>query len=233
MGRTACTEPQGLYSGAIPLLPLWAVWPVQSLSACTRVHFTFLPFKSVTVRVYRLALKPLDATGDMLKVEYHVTCAILWNVVDCFWNVMAHAQKPDFVFRRNRRVHLNRPGEGGQFSRLLAGELCTSACRVCTVLLVQACVDAYWLPTPFSCFPLLLHPCVTVCHHISTGVYSELNYELDCRGNKEVVGSIEVMSLNMAWETRENHENTRAKSACYIWSLYLLNEGRWFGSDFQ
>ena len=27
--------------GAIPLLPLWAVWPVQNLSACTRVHFTF------------------------------------------------------------------------------------------------------------------------------------------------------------------------------------------------
>jgi len=26
---------------AIPLLPLWAVWPVQSRSACTRVRFTF------------------------------------------------------------------------------------------------------------------------------------------------------------------------------------------------
>ena len=26
---------------AIPLLPLWAVRPVQSLSACTRVHFIF------------------------------------------------------------------------------------------------------------------------------------------------------------------------------------------------
>ena len=43
MGRTACIEPQCLYKGAplplpIPLLPLWAVWPVQSLSACTRVH---------------------------------------------------------------------------------------------------------------------------------------------------------------------------------------------------
>jgi len=45
MGRTACTEPQCLYKGcnlplpyrrAIPLLPLWAVRPVQSLSACTR-----------------------------------------------------------------------------------------------------------------------------------------------------------------------------------------------------
>ena len=41
MGRTACTEPQCLYSTAIPLLPLWAVRPVQSLSACTRVHFNF------------------------------------------------------------------------------------------------------------------------------------------------------------------------------------------------
>jgi len=28
-------------SRAIPLHPLWAVRPVQSLSACTRVHFTF------------------------------------------------------------------------------------------------------------------------------------------------------------------------------------------------
>ena len=28
-------------SRAKPLLPLWAVRPVQSLSACTRVHFTF------------------------------------------------------------------------------------------------------------------------------------------------------------------------------------------------
>jgi hypothetical protein len=35
MGRTASTEPQCLYSRAIPLLPLWAVRPVQSLSACT------------------------------------------------------------------------------------------------------------------------------------------------------------------------------------------------------
>ena len=28
--------------------------------------------------------------------------------VDCVWNVMAHAQKPDFVFWWNGRVHLNR-----------------------------------------------------------------------------------------------------------------------------
>jgi hypothetical protein len=33
----------------IPLLPLWAVWPVQRLSACTRVHFT-LTFFLVTFK---------------------------------------------------------------------------------------------------------------------------------------------------------------------------------------
>ena len=47
------------------------------------------------------------------------------NSVDCFWNVMAQEQKPDFVFRRNGRVHLNRRGR--QFSRLLAAEVCASA----------------------------------------------------------------------------------------------------------
>ena len=37
-------------STAIPLLPLWAVRPVQSLSACTRVHFFIfhLPDRRVT-----------------------------------------------------------------------------------------------------------------------------------------------------------------------------------------
>jgi len=38
---------------------------------------------------------------------------------------MAHAQKPDFVFRPNEPIHLNRRGR--QFSRLLAAEVCASA----------------------------------------------------------------------------------------------------------
>ena len=38
---------------------------------------------------------------------------------------MAHTQKPDFVFLRNGRVHLNR--QGHQFSRLLAAKVCASA----------------------------------------------------------------------------------------------------------
>jgi hypothetical protein len=39
--------------------------------------------------------------------------------------VMAHAQTPDFVFRRNGRFHINR--RGCQFSRILAAEVCASA----------------------------------------------------------------------------------------------------------
>jgi hypothetical protein len=45
-------------------------------------------------------------------------------LADCVWNVITHAQKPDFVFRRNRRAHLN--WRGRQFSRLLAAEVCAS-----------------------------------------------------------------------------------------------------------
>jgi hypothetical protein len=85
--------------------------------------------------------------------------------VDGVWNVMAHAQKLDFVFRQNGQVHLNR--QGRQFSRLLAGELCTSACRVCTAhasRVLQSC-DAYWLPTPFAC---LTFTSPSVCHRVSS-----------------------------------------------------------------
>jgi hypothetical protein len=45
--------------------------------------------------------------------------------VDCIWNVMAHAQKPDFAFRQNWWVHLNQ--QGCQFSQLLTAEVCASA----------------------------------------------------------------------------------------------------------
>jgi len=44
MGRTTCTQPQCLYSRAIPLLPLCAVRPVQSLSACTVQLYLYSPY---------------------------------------------------------------------------------------------------------------------------------------------------------------------------------------------
>jgi hypothetical protein len=70
-------------------------------------------------------------------------------------NVMAHAQKPDFVFRQNGRVHLNR--QGRQFSRLLASEVCASA----VVMLYTPCSEVVWrvLAThSIRQFPLHLPP---------------------------------------------------------------------------
>jgi hypothetical protein len=60
------------------------------------------------------------------------------KVVEASWNATAHAQKPDFVFRRNGRVHLNR--QGRQFSRLLAAEMCASA----VVTLDTPCSEVVW-----------------------------------------------------------------------------------------
>ena len=47
MGRKAYTEPQCLYSTAISLLPLLAVRPVQSLSACTVQLYLYSPLLAV------------------------------------------------------------------------------------------------------------------------------------------------------------------------------------------
>jgi len=75
---------------------------------------------------------------------------------------MAHAQKPDLVFQRNGRVHLNRLG--GQFSRLQAAEVCGSACSE-----IECKTNGYPLHSPVS--PSLPRPCVTLCHQISTELY--------------------------------------------------------------
>jgi hypothetical protein len=82
--------------------------------------------------------------------------------VDCLWNVMAHAQKPDFVFPRNGRVHLNRRGR--QFSRLLTAEVCASA----VVMLDTSCSEVVWsvLAThSIRQFPFTSPP---VCHRVSS-----------------------------------------------------------------
>ena len=81
---------------------------------------------------------------------------------------MAHAQKTDFVFRRNGRVCLNR--QRRQFNRLLAADVCASAVVMLDSLsseVVKGTGYPLHLPVP----PSLPLPCLTVCHHISTGLY--------------------------------------------------------------
>ena len=81
---------------------------------------------------------------------------VLHSAVDCVWNVMAHAQKPDFVFWQNGQVHLNR--QGRQFSRLLAAEVCATV----VVMLDTPCSEVVWriLATHSIChFPSRTSPC--------------------------------------------------------------------------
>jgi len=58
--------------------------------------------------------------------------------VQASWNVVAHARKPDIVFRRKGCVHLNQ--QGRQFSRLLAAEVRASA----VVMLDSPCSEVVW-----------------------------------------------------------------------------------------
>jgi len=81
---------------------------------------------------------------------------------------MADAQKPDFVFRRNGRVHLNRRGR--QFSRLLATELCASEGSNAGYTMLRGSVKSTGYPLNSTVSPSFPQPCVTVCHHISTGL---------------------------------------------------------------
>jgi len=82
---------------------------------------------------------------------------------------MARAQKPDFIFRRNGRVHLNRRGR--QFSRLLAAEACASA----VVMLDKPCSEVVWRVLtihyirqfPFTSLPVR-QPCAVTFQMAST-----------------------------------------------------------------
>jgi len=109
------------------------------------------------------------------------------NPVDCVWNVMAHVQKPDFVFRWNRRVSLNQ--RGCQFSWLLAAEVCTS-------LLLVVMLDKPWsyiawrvLATHSICqFPLHFPSCASLC---------AITFQLD--------STMKVMSPVASYTLGKNH----------------------------
>ena len=95
-------------------------------------------------------------------------------ILDCVWNVMAHAQKPDFLFRRNGRVHLNRLGASVQSTTGSRGVRISGSNAGYTTFRSSVKGTGYLFHSPVS--PSLPLPCVTVCHHISTGLYLPLQY---------------------------------------------------------
>ena len=91
------------------------------------------------------------------------------TLVEASWNVMAHAQKSDFVFRRNGRVHLNRRWASVQSTAGSRGVRISGSNAGYTMF--RGSVKSTGCPLLSPVSPSLPLPCVTVCHHISTGVY--------------------------------------------------------------
>jgi len=98
-----------------------------------------------------------------------MTCDMVLAVLEASWNVMAPAQKPDFVFRQNGRVHLNRWGASVQ-STTGSRDVCISGSNAAYTMF-QGSVKGTGYPLHSPVSPSLPLPCATVCHHISTGVY--------------------------------------------------------------
>ena len=72
-------------SRAITLLPLWFVLPVQSLSACTRAHFTFLPetLSTLVHVILRLCALRTILRSNAVVMHLHGQCLpVLWY---CSW----------------------------------------------------------------------------------------------------------------------------------------------------
>ena len=87
---------------------------------------------------------------------------------------MAHAQKPDFVFRRNGRVRLNRQERQDlvQSTTGSRGVRISGSNAGYTMFRGSVKSTGYPLHSPGS--PSLPLPCVTVCHHTSTGFNNNL-----------------------------------------------------------
>jgi len=114
-------------------------------------------------------------------------CISLWKkklyyldarYVEHVWNVMAHAQKPDLVFLAKRTSPF-KLAWGGGFSSVQSttGSRGVHTSAVVMVVMLDAPCSEVESKTPGYPLhsyapPSLPLPCVTVCHHISTELYS-------------------------------------------------------------
>ena len=128
----------------------------------------FVTHRPIFGGILQFLICPMRSTApqpqqELSKIEPFVSYSswhTFFSLVDCIWNVMAHAQKPDLVYPRNGRVHLNR--QGCQFSRLLTAEVCTSA----VLMLDTPCSEVVWrLLTTHSIrkFPLHIPSRASTC----------------------------------------------------------------------
>jgi hypothetical protein len=175
---------------------------VISVRTLLDYHRFILPRLLFRVPVsYKICLQIPDFDQDSVPSNCFLSCPN-YNMLDCVWNVMAHTQKPDFVFRRNWQVHLNRRGH--QFSRLLAADVCAST----VVMLDTTCSEVVWrvLATHFICqfplhFPSHASPCAITFQLDSTPVR---NYHIVFQQLNEAIG-LYVETRTIQWKEGLEH----------------------------
>jgi hypothetical protein len=133
---------------------------------------------------------------------------------------MAHAQKPDFVFQRNGRVHLNRSGGGTSVQSTTGsrGVRISGSNAGYSVFRGSVKGTGYTLHSPVS--PSFTLPCVTVCHRISNWLYirwSGLSPDSYREGSHAIPGEpVWDFGVEKKWQL------DRVCSECFGFSLPVL-----------
>ena len=147
---------------------------------------------------------------------------------------MTHAQKPDFVFRRNRRVHLHRRGSSVQSTTGSRVVRISGSNAAYTMFRGSVKGTGYPLHSPVS--SSLPFPCVTVCHYISTGVYTEQSRNKTLISSRDLLRKfrISVTSIFGHVYVRKSNLETFFQSMVdsSLWSLGLRHgyaAARWLG----
>jgi len=97
---------------------------------------------------------------------------------------MAHAQKPDFVFRAKRTSSFKSARGASVQSTARSRGVCISGSNAgYTMFRGSVKSTGYPLHSPVS--PSVPLPCVTVCHHISSGVYNTNTKPNRARGTSQ------------------------------------------------
>jgi len=88
-------------SRAIPRLPLWAMQPVQSLSACTRVHFTFTFYLMFGINI----LKRGAGFSNIVNVK-HISDSGLCNItiLISYFSMKAHFKGHSLPYSSTEQV---------------------------------------------------------------------------------------------------------------------------------
>jgi len=92
--------------------------------------------------------------------------------VQASWNVMAQVQKPDFLLSAKRAILFKSAGTSVQSTTGSRGMRISGSNAGYTMFWGSVKSTGYPLHSPV--FPSLSLPCVTVCYHISTGLYNPL-----------------------------------------------------------